>query len=126
MTFGRGEKNPTKEESKLFVVDGSLAPPLPYCLLSVLISWPPFSHLKEIVLLDPPSPTSFHPPCLPPSVTPALPRLSSCGSAPEEDRGSWQREKQYKQSGGDIKCSSFSGARLSRIAARLLAGIKLG
>lgn len=43
-----------KEKSKLFVVDGSLVLPLPYCLLSVLISRPPFSHLKEIVLLDPP------------------------------------------------------------------------
>lgn len=90
----------------------SLALPPPYCLLSVLISRPPFSHLKEIVLLDPPPSTSFLP-SLPSSVTPSLPRLSSCSSAPEEDCGSWQREKQYKQSGANIKCSSFSGARLS-------------
>lgn len=48
-----------KEKSKSFVVDRSLALALPlaYCLLSVLISRPPFSHLKEIVLLDRPPPT---------------------------------------------------------------------
>lgn len=65
-------KKKMKEKSKLFVVDRSLALPLPYCLLSVLISRPPFSHLKEIVLLDPSSSTSFSLPCLPPSLPPSL------------------------------------------------------
>lgn len=59
-----------KEKRKSFVVDRllALALPLPYCLLSVLISRPPFSHLKEIVLLDPPLPPQPSPHSLPPSL----------------------------------------------------------
>lgn len=78
----------------MFVVGCTL--PLSYCLPSVLISQPPFSHHKEIVLLDPPP----------------LAHLSSCSSAPpEEDCGSYiKKREQYKQAGGhDIKCSSFTG-----------------
>lgn len=67
--------------------------PLSYCLPSVLISQPPFSHHKEIVLLDPLPGLICHP------AAPLLYRRT----AGEEKR------KQYKQAGGhNIKCSSFT------------------
>lgn len=69
--------------------------PLSYCLPSVLISQPPFSHHKEIVLLDPLPWLICHPAA-------ALLQSRTAGA---------EKRKQYKQAGAghNIKCASFTG-----------------
>lgn len=76
----------------MFVVSRTL--PLSYCLPSVLISQPPFSHHKEIMLLDPLPWLICHPAA-------TLLQRRTAGA---------EKRKQYKQAGGhNIKCSSFTG-----------------
>lgn len=76
----------------MFVVSRTL--PLSYCLPSVLISQPLFSHHKEIMLLDPLPWLICHP------AAPLLQRRTAGA----------EKRKQYQQAGGhNIKCSSFTG-----------------
>lgn len=75
----------------MFVVGRAL--PLSYCLPSVLISQPPFSHHEEIMLLDPLPWLICHP------AAPLLQRRTAGA----------EKRKQYKQAGGhNIKCSSLT------------------
>lgn len=116
MTFGWEKKRWKRKASCLQSTGSSLARATSPLLSAVCLNLPAavFTPQGDRVIRSPPPPPLSFLPCLPPSHPPFLfPRLSSCSRAPEEDCGSWQREKQYKQSGGDIKCSSFSGARLS-------------